>query len=159
MKKKLLAYGSKWGLRVFYALLGVCLLGYLVLFGVKLVSYLQCSACLPCKFLSSAIEEKKGHYFLQIQCSYFLNESSYESVQEITTPPFPSSAAAQHYFLQLKPIIWCNPSLPEQAVMQRAFPLKEGIYTLLLASLLFYFCWLRRRFNSSVENYGTSSIV
>gem|GEM_PF-1281292 len=136
--------------RIWLALIGItaaCFLWILVSFTSQLTSYLKLSASAPAEILDWVPKEIRPEtYHSVVNYCFELNGDILEGEYNFQKPIFKTEAAAIETIEKFQERPWniyFNPKNPQEAALQKMFPIKSGIHLLLSLAVLLYFYWFK----------------
>jgi hypothetical protein len=93
-------------------------------------------------------ELSSDQFVVMAQYSYIYQEKKYNG-EDRTGQVYPNPWAAnvaKSRFLKQKWSVWLNPKKPEKSMIEKHFPIKSTISTIVLLCLILYFLWLKNKF-------------
>ena len=127
---------------VFVLLIAVVALWFIVKGVLEIGAYYSLSAQAPATIEKWSIKEKHSDSFaVEAEFTFNYKEKSYQGVTNVGgLYPNPWAAGhAQERFSAQKWSAWFNPHKPEKAVLEKKFPLKKTLSTVVLIGLATYF--------------------
>ncbi len=92
-------------------------------------------------------EDEKQHFAPLISYSFTKGEEKIQKRERLESETFKNPYLVKNRIEELKGKQWsvfCDPKDPHSCTIQKVFPMKRAIYTLILIGLSFYFIYLGR---------------
>jgi hypothetical protein len=127
---------------IFLLSLCVCTLGYTLYTSIKLYEYLRLRQELSLKQVQWSVEASKDDHFLIHSHYQFIREGILYQGQTTWDEGYPNRWAAEAVKNRLAAQswkVWIDPSHPDYSTLQKTFPFKQCLSTIVLWSLLAYF--------------------
>jgi hypothetical protein len=132
--------------RLFLGLIGVCVVGYTAMTLTDLYRYLVLSERTQVHPFEWSVKKRKsddyrihGHYTFSLQGQLYSGESAVE--EEKFLNPWAAKQAIPRY-QKRDWEVWYNPQSAHDSALQKYFPTKECISSVILWGILLYFIWL-----------------
>lgn len=131
--------------RIFLAIIAIIVLIYTGNTALKIYRYLSLSQQIPVESIHwSPVSKSEDIYFSEAQYSYLFEGVRYEGQgrsEEIYLNA-PSAQEDSERFNRQRWKIWIDPTDPSFSALQKKFPFKQSVSTVILWGLLAYFFWL-----------------
>lgn len=135
---------------IFLTLFMITVLGYTTYTMIKIWHYMRLNAQTEVQNIQWTIISKSDESFIPFaRYSFNVDGKNYHG-QTRWQQSYLNQWAAEEAIVRLKknsPLVWLQSSSPENSSLQKLFPLKESLYSLLLWILAIYFCGLGYYFN------------
>lgn len=106
------------------------------------------------------VEKREGKFSIEALFSYHIGDQEitgrYLFPKPVYSNPYVAEDLVEHW-REKEWTIWYSPKRPHDALLQKAFPLKKGVYLVLSLCIILYFAFLyqyAKRMHAPVEGNG-----
>jgi hypothetical protein len=135
---------------------GLMMGGFLVSASMDIWRYLRLEERVPASVEKWKIIEKsssqfalRASYTFEYQGKVHQGKTTFSKPYHLNRP----SAVKQIHSLNQKPwTVWVHPGYPDHSSLEKNFPLKKSLYSLMTLAIYFYFIYLRLRYALSINS-------
>lgn len=138
---------KKWGWTCIFAIIGVLAIGYTGFASYQLFFYSRLQVTRQATISEwKVLEKSSSKYLIMVNYGYTYKKKGYSGEHTFKKLVFVNPSAALSHIEQAKKEKWSafiDPKKPERSTLQKLFPFKPCIHSLLLITLYIYTLWLK----------------